>query len=165
MAHTISDRWLWLGVGIAFYMAVKGIKYAISDVVNITQLPPDKQESDEEETKFPEDSRPIILCYILLLINVFSSNLPHNPRHTQHIPQPANLHRRPWNSHQTLRGPPQCNRNPRSGSQLPKTNSPPTRAASSPIPGRMGRGADAGAADGAGCAVAVGGAVQSEVEF
>lgn len=68
MAHTISDRWLWLGVGIAIFIAVKGIKYAISDIVNITQLPLDKQDPDEEETKFPEDSRPIIsftFCFSL----------------------------------------------------------------------------------------------------
>lgn len=68
MAHTISDRWLWLGVGIAFFIAVKGIKYAISDIVNITQLPPDKQDSDEEETKYPEDSTSVIRQPFLALI-------------------------------------------------------------------------------------------------
>lgn len=37
-ATRIDDRWLWFGAGIFFFCAVKGIRYALTDMVRLTEL-------------------------------------------------------------------------------------------------------------------------------
>lgn len=54
MATRINDRWLWLGFGIFFLAAAKGIQYAISDIVTLTEL--DSDNSKNDDTERPEDS-------------------------------------------------------------------------------------------------------------
>ena len=55
MSRRIDDRWLWLGVGIGLVAAFKGIKYAITDVVRLTQVEPLGKDQDEELQRQPED--------------------------------------------------------------------------------------------------------------
>ncbi|CAK4032756.1 Hypothetical predicted protein [Lecanosticta acicola] len=55
MAHTISDRWLWLGFGIFFLAALKGVQYAISDIIRLTELKP-QASLDDDGDKDPEDT-------------------------------------------------------------------------------------------------------------
>lgn len=55
MAYRIDDRWLWLGAGVALFIAVKGISYAIHDIVRLTEVQPLINEQDEEHQKQPED--------------------------------------------------------------------------------------------------------------
>jgi hypothetical protein len=55
MSHPISDRWLWLGVGVGLILAVKGIRYAIKDTLRLTQVQPLGKDHDEELSRQPED--------------------------------------------------------------------------------------------------------------
>lgn len=55
MAHRIDDRWLWLGAGIALVLTIKGISYAITDTVRLTQVKPLGKDQDEELQRQPED--------------------------------------------------------------------------------------------------------------
>lgn len=56
MAHRIDDRWLWLGVGAAAFFAVKGIHYALSDIVRLTEIDPYQYEPKKQKEDHPEDS-------------------------------------------------------------------------------------------------------------
>lgn len=57
MPPRIDDRWLWLGFGVFFLVAVRGIRYAITDVVQLTELERYPDESkDEKKDERPEDS-------------------------------------------------------------------------------------------------------------
>lgn len=55
MTYRIEDRWLWLGTGVALFIAVKGISYAIRDIVRLTAIQSLKDESEDERQKQPED--------------------------------------------------------------------------------------------------------------
>lgn len=55
MAHRIDDRWLWLGAGLALFIAVKSVSYAIHDTVRLTEVQPLNKENDEEYQSQPED--------------------------------------------------------------------------------------------------------------
>jgi hypothetical protein len=59
MAAHISDRWLWLGVSVFFFAAVKGIHYALTDLVRLTELDAEQfSPKDREVKKQPEDGEP-----------------------------------------------------------------------------------------------------------
>ncbi|KAK4499154.1 hypothetical protein PRZ48_009666 [Zasmidium cellare] len=54
MANHINDHWLWLGFGLFFLAAAKGVQYAINDIATLTELDSiDPKPHDEER---PEDS-------------------------------------------------------------------------------------------------------------
>ncbi|KAF2165483.1 hypothetical protein M409DRAFT_24334 [Zasmidium cellare ATCC 36951] len=54
MANHINDHWLWLGIGLFFLAAAKGIQYAINDIATLTELDPiDGKPQDSDR---PEDS-------------------------------------------------------------------------------------------------------------
>lgn len=55
MTYRIDDRWLWLGTGVALFIAVKGISHAIRDIVRLTAIQSLKDESEDERQKQPED--------------------------------------------------------------------------------------------------------------
>ena len=40
MPSKIDDRWLWLGFGVFFFVATKGIRYAFQDITELTKLDP-----------------------------------------------------------------------------------------------------------------------------
>ena len=57
MPPRIDDRWLWLGFGIFIFVAARGMRYAIEDIVQLTQLEPSRNESqNNEKDELPEDS-------------------------------------------------------------------------------------------------------------
>lgn len=56
MAPQISDRWLWLGAGLIFFLAAKGIRYAISDIVQLIELEPTEDDNTVEDAEAPEDA-------------------------------------------------------------------------------------------------------------
>ena len=58
MLTRIDDRWLWLGFGVFFFFAAKGIRYAIKDITQLTKIDPDQYESQSKLTgEQPEDSK------------------------------------------------------------------------------------------------------------
>lgn len=67
MAYRIDDRWLWLGTGVALFLAVKGISYAIRDVVRLTAIESLKDEQEDERQKLPEDCKSLVLSYHLAI--------------------------------------------------------------------------------------------------
>ncbi|GIZ43747.1 hypothetical protein CKM354_000696300 [Cercospora kikuchii] len=57
MATRIDDRWLWLGVGVFFYFAAKYVKYAVTDIVRLTELDPAQfPANDADHGAHPEES-------------------------------------------------------------------------------------------------------------
>lgn len=56
MAPHIDDRWLWLGVGVAACLAIKGVQYALTDIVRLTEIDPYQYEPKRKEKDHPEDS-------------------------------------------------------------------------------------------------------------
>ncbi|KAK3714672.1 hypothetical protein LTR37_007652 [Vermiconidia calcicola] len=57
MVPTVDDRWLWLGFGIIIICAVKGIRYAVSDIVDLTAIDPYPDEpKPKKHEEQPEDS-------------------------------------------------------------------------------------------------------------
>lgn len=89
MAYRIDDRWLWLGAGVALFIAVKGISYAIHDTVRLTEVQPLVNEQDEEHQKQPEDcTHPEPLLQIEHDSNTHPSNLSRCPPHPRHLTQP-----------------------------------------------------------------------------
>lgn len=58
MAHSIYDRWLWFGAGVFFVVALTSIRYAVSDIIQLTELDPNEETHDEgDEVKQPEDCK------------------------------------------------------------------------------------------------------------
>ena len=58
MAPKIDDRWLWLGFGVFIFFAAKGIRYAITDIVQLTKLDAfDCDSKDQNKDEQPEDSK------------------------------------------------------------------------------------------------------------
>ncbi|EME38263.1 hypothetical protein DOTSEDRAFT_57407 [Dothistroma septosporum NZE10] len=55
MPTRIDDRYLWLGFGVFFFFAAKGIRHAITNTVRLTELDPISTRSDEDESRQPED--------------------------------------------------------------------------------------------------------------
>ena len=56
MASRLEDRWLWLGLGVFFFVAAKGIKYALTDIVRLTELDPAQYPAnDKHYNKHPEE--------------------------------------------------------------------------------------------------------------
>ena len=55
MAPKVNDRWLWLGFSVFVFLAAKGIQYAITDTVRLTEIDPYQYESKKKDDK-PEDS-------------------------------------------------------------------------------------------------------------
>ncbi|KAJ9669062.1 hypothetical protein H2201_000888 [Coniosporium apollinis] len=52
MAWRIDDRWLWLGLGAVTFVAVRGISYALHEVVRLVEV----SEPPQEEKDLEEDS-------------------------------------------------------------------------------------------------------------
>ena len=94
MSHQIDDRWFWLGVGISLIVAFKGIKYAITDIVRLTQVKPLGKDQDEELQRQPEDCTPLPQSITFLR----TDNLPSNPRR-----RPPHPRRLPKSQHQQMR--------------------------------------------------------------
>lgn len=88
MSHRIDDRWLWLGVGIGLVVAFKGIKYAITDIVRLTQVKPLGKDQDEELQRQPEDCATISSSMIELWTDTPPSNSRRRPAHTGRLPKP-----------------------------------------------------------------------------
>lgn len=57
MASRIDDRWLWLGVGVATFIAIKGVQYALTDIVRLTEIDPHQYEPKKKKEEHPEDSK------------------------------------------------------------------------------------------------------------
>ena len=94
MSHRIDDRWLWLSVGIGLVVAFKGIKYAITDIVRLTQVKPLGKDQDEELQRQPEDCTALPQSITFLR----TDNLPSNPRR-----RPAHPRRLSKPQHQQMR--------------------------------------------------------------
>ncbi len=54
MSRHLDDRYLWIGFGIFFVAAAYGIRYAITDIVQLTQLEP-FEIAAKTVTESPED--------------------------------------------------------------------------------------------------------------
>ncbi len=52
---SIDDRWLWLGFGIFFLAATRGVQYALKDLVQLTELEPLPPEPKDVKKDLPED--------------------------------------------------------------------------------------------------------------
>lgn len=59
MATRIDDRWLWVGVGVTAFFAIKGIQYALQDIVRLTEIDPYQYEPKTRDEDHPEDSMPL----------------------------------------------------------------------------------------------------------
>ena len=55
MAPKIDDRWAWLGFGIFLFFAAKGIRYAIEDLVRLSEIDPYQFEPKDKDQRL-EDS-------------------------------------------------------------------------------------------------------------
>lgn len=78
MQHYISDRLLWIGVGVFFALAVKGIRRAMTDTVRLTELDSDIDLYGDiygETEKQPEDS--IDLTTLAMLARSPNPNIAH----------------------------------------------------------------------------------------
>ena len=60
MPPRIDDRWLWVGFGIFAFFAVKGIRYAIADLIHLTNKDPFRHKTQKNQTRLPEDGGPIV---------------------------------------------------------------------------------------------------------
>lgn len=63
MAQRIDDRWLWLGAGVVGFAVVKGIQYALADIVRLTKIDPYQFEPKKKNEEHPEDSK---RCFSML---------------------------------------------------------------------------------------------------
>ncbi|KAK6432239.1 hypothetical protein LTR95_011589 [Oleoguttula sp. CCFEE 5521] len=59
MASRINDRWLWLGAGITLYIMAHGIRYAVRDILRLTEVPDEWGTDVETKQATVEDSIPI----------------------------------------------------------------------------------------------------------
>lgn len=55
MQRQVDDRWLWLGFGVVLFFAARGVRYAITDIVNITKIDSSQLDS-KQATENAEDS-------------------------------------------------------------------------------------------------------------
>lgn len=55
MTHRIDDRWLWLGVGVLSVVILKGIQYALTDIVRLTKIDPHQYVLEKIHAEHPED--------------------------------------------------------------------------------------------------------------
>ena len=55
MPPKIDDRWLWIGFGVFLFFATKGIRYAMTDVVRLTEIDPYQYDFQHERKEQPED--------------------------------------------------------------------------------------------------------------
>ena len=55
MPLQIGDRYLWLGFGVFIFFAAQGIRYAISDMVRLTEIDPYQYEPRNKKDDQPED--------------------------------------------------------------------------------------------------------------
>lgn len=75
MAHQIDDRWLWLGVGVFAFLAVKGVQHALTDIVRLTEIDPYQYEPKRKEKDHPEDSTYSFHCDTRSpILNIISSS-------------------------------------------------------------------------------------------
>lgn len=58
MAQRIDDRWLWLGIGVTAFLALKGIQHCLADLVHQTKLDPYQYEPIKKDEERPEDGMP-----------------------------------------------------------------------------------------------------------
>jgi len=56
MLSRMDDRWLWLGFGIFFFFAARGIRRAITDITTLTAAGPSEPQEDIVPAPQPEDS-------------------------------------------------------------------------------------------------------------
>ncbi|KXT10685.1 hypothetical protein AC579_4773 [Pseudocercospora musae] len=56
MAHRIDDKWLWFAFGLFAFFAAKGVRYAVKDIVRLTELDADQYPDQKEDARHPEDS-------------------------------------------------------------------------------------------------------------
>lgn len=62
MPPRIDDKWLWLGFAAFFYVAAKGLRYAIRDTIELTRVPPSHYEiKTADANEQPEDSEFFLL--------------------------------------------------------------------------------------------------------
>lgn len=58
MVRRVDDRWLWLGFGVTIICAIKRIRYAISDIVDLTAIDPHPDEpKPKKHEEQPEDCK------------------------------------------------------------------------------------------------------------
>ena len=88
MSHRIDDRWLWLSVGLGLIIAFKGIKYAITDTVRLTQVKPLGKDQDEELQRQPEDCMTPHNHLTMRSLTPHRSDPSRCPPHPHHLSQP-----------------------------------------------------------------------------
>lgn len=71
MSPRIDDRWLWLGFGVFFLLAARGVRYAIEDVTRLTRLERYHDETADANREKPEDSMSHNPSYRVLLLMKF----------------------------------------------------------------------------------------------
>lgn len=69
MAQQVHDRWLWLGFGLFFVVAAKGLHYAIRETIELTKVDPSYYETEpKRQGEQPEDSKGAEVYNMLLCI-------------------------------------------------------------------------------------------------
>lgn len=51
MAQPIDDRWLWLGLGIAAFIAVRGMRRSIQDTVRLIEVPNPTERNNDDRSE------------------------------------------------------------------------------------------------------------------
>ena len=62
MALRLDDRYLWLGFGVFFVAAAYGVRYAITDLLDLTEVEPAIPAEEKGKEEKPEDGVSFYTC-------------------------------------------------------------------------------------------------------